>query len=276
VATSFVGTRSVEFTAALAIASERAHERLRLEQGVTYGIDGSYVRMTADLAHAHIGADCTDERAAGVRDGLQAVIDEVADDGPTEAELERHVSLTRRSMTAHDAALPALDVAALDRLFGSPRETPAEVLRRVEALTPGGVTTAMSEAAETQILLGPSDLEELPTGFERYGQAADPPVEGRTFRFRRERLRRPKAALVLAEEGLSLVQPDAEPITVPFDDCVAIVSEAPGRYTVLSRDESFVEFDVNWVRDGAKLLDGIRARVPEALWVPPDPDAQDA
>jgi hypothetical protein len=55
--------------------------------GLTYSVGADYLPLTRDVAHVTLGADCLDEHATAVRDGILDVLDALAADGPTEGEL---------------------------------------------------------------------------------------------------------------------------------------------------------------------------------------------
>ncbi len=98
VALSAVGQRSSELQAGWFIAAERAHDRLRREAGISYSPRGTYVALDGKTAHLVLSADCKDPDAGRVRDELLAVLDELADGGPTEAELAWDRSVMSRSL----------------------------------------------------------------------------------------------------------------------------------------------------------------------------------
>ena len=98
---------------------------------------------------------------------------------------------------------------------------------------------------------------------------SEPPVEGREFVPRRGLSgRRQAVRLIAGEEGITLIQPDEEPVTVRFGSIAAAVHERPGQITLIARDASFIEFEFGRLRDGDELERLVLDRLPPPGAVP--------
>lgn len=266
---AYVARRSAGIVAASTIAAERAHERLRVDQGISYGVEGSYIPMTAKLAHGHLGADCLDEHAGGVLQGINRAVGELSASGPSDEELTRYKQLSLRGMSQPESAPGALDNAVTRQLFGEEERTPAQIAAELRDLEPSVVMEAMREALTTAIMVAPEGLPAPPPGFVPYSAGHGERIEGRVFRAKRQGLRRPKERYVLGDGGVALGTPDEEPVAIRFAGCVAVIEEVPAAYGLVDRDGSFVRIAPAYVDDGDELVAAVRANVPEDLFVPP-------
>ena len=261
--------RSHAVVAAGQVAERRAEAALRMERGLTYGVEWDYSPVTAGAALASLGADCTDANALAVRDGIQRVLDDLASGGPSAAELARLVAEDER--WENDVGFPggALDHAARDHLRGGSFEQPAEAMASRRALEPGPVAAAVAEALPTRLVLAPEPAGAARGGLADYGRGVEP-VEGVSYPERRGRRRR-RRAVVLGSEGVSAMRRGRDPVTVRFAEAVALIDDEPGVFSVKSRDGSTVEVAPEELRGGGELERELRARVPAGLHVPRAP-----
>jgi zinc protease len=268
VGVSMIGRRSTALNTGIRLAAERAIARIRLEQGLTYNVGTDYLRLDAEHAHAVLSADCLDDHAVRVREGLLAVLDELAAGDANEEE----IALDRRRF--HDAMADPewmrmiLDSAATDELHGWPRLTPAELLAEHEALTPADIAATLSQAVATRLVVSPGAVPP-PPGHARYVGAPEDPVEGREFTPRRGITgRRAGHRVIAGDDGITFVDPDAEPTTVRFAGMAGAVRGGPGEITLVGRDGSYIRLTFRGWSDGEALERLITAHLPEPGAVP--------
>ncbi|HEX8052078.1 MAG TPA: hypothetical protein VF517_03735, partial [Thermoleophilaceae bacterium] len=127
------------------------------------------------------------------------------------------------------------------------------------------------EALPTQLVLAPEVAAPARGRFSEYGRDVAP-VEGSAYRRRRRGVRRPRGAVVLGADGVSYLRKGEEPVTVRFEEAVALIDDKPGSFSVKSRDATTVTVMPAELRGGDEVERTIRARVPEALWVPHAPN----
>jgi hypothetical protein len=271
VAFGMLARRSFALGAVGPIAERRAEDRLRVERGLTYGVEWELFPLTAHAAHLFLSADSTDANAIAVRDGIQAVLEELAEAGPTEAELERGLARAERWM--HDSAFPgtALDRAAREHLRGAPLVQPAELLEKRRQVSPAAAAAALREALPTQIVLLPEAAAPARGRFAEYGRDL-PTAEGAGYPQRRRRVARPRGEVVLGSDGASFVCKGEEPVTVRFDEAVALIEDKPGTFSVKSIDATTLEVTPWDLKRGEQLERAVRERVPGSLWVPHAPN----
>lgn len=261
VAVGLLVERTSAATTFLRIAAERVHEQLRMTAGLTYSVGADYLPLTKDFAHVTLGADCLDEHATAVRDGMLDVLAALAEDGPTQRELDDAAADTRRWVDP-SALTGLLDQATTDELFGKEPKSLASLIAEVEALAPGDISSLLQEALRTAILVAPTGATAPGRGYVAYDLGAAPRPEGRTYTAVGHRPWSRKPTLVGGEDGIALVQAHEPDVVVPFASCVAAVRRDDGAVSLLARDGSSIEFVPAWVRGGDELLALVERRVP--------------
>lgn len=250
----------------LDILQRRAFKRLRADLGASYHVEaGPSEDLDADTVHALVVADALRDRVPRVRNALLAMVDELAEEGPTRQELDRAARDYQRSR----AGQPELDgwvcYQAANELYGRPLRQPAEWAATLAALTAGEVAAALRQGRGTAIMALPSHCPP-PDGFALLEPDGGEPVTGHTHGFVVPFSRR---RLVAAEEGLTLTDRHGR-VTVRFDDCVAVLTWSDGAYVLLGDHGASLLFSPEAFRGGAAVASLIQRRVPHDRWVPMD------
>jgi hypothetical protein len=262
IAIGFLVDRTTAATTFLRVAAERVHEQLRMTAGLTYSVGADYLPLTKDVAHVTLGADCLDEHATRVRDGILDVLGALEEDGPTVAELAEAAADARKWWADPSDLSGRLDQAAADVLFGKEPKDVASLISEVEALEPRDVSSLLQDALPAAILGAPPGATPVARGYVRYDVGAAPRPEGRTYKGHGHRPWDRKPTLVADETGIALLQPHEPDVVVPFATCVAVMRRDDGAVSLLGRDGSSVEFVPTWVRDGDELLALVERHVP--------------
>jgi predicted Zn-dependent peptidase len=250
----------------LSILDRRAFKLLRGDLGASYhaGVDVAD-DVDPGTVHAMVTADALPTDVPKVRDGLLAVVNELAATGPTQGELDR----STRDYQRRYANQPELDGwvcgQAANELYGRPFEQPAERIAMLRALTPGDVAAVFERARATAIMALPGYCSP-PDGFTLLERDGGEPVQGRVHRFAFPFSRR---RLVAGEEGLTLSDKDGR-ATVRFDDCIAVLTWRDGARILLGHDGVSILFAQEAFRGGATVAQLIWRRVPHDRWVPMD------
>jgi hypothetical protein len=253
--------RSPASTAAVGIAAERIHQELRLQAGLTYSVTTDYLPLDRGLAHVTLAADCLDEHAVAVRDGMLGVLESLGREGPSSEELADSVDETRRWSLEPWSVASVLDAAAADVLFGNRVKTLSDHVANREALGPEEVAVVYQDAAETAIVLAPAGTAPR-AGLHDFRIDPPPRPRGRTYRRVGKRLWAREPAIVAGDEGIALVTPGEEDTSIPFASCVAAVRRDDGSISLLGLDGASIEFVPAWLRGGDELLDLIDRRLP--------------
>jgi zinc protease len=268
VALSFVARRTPEITLVLLIAAIRLRERLRYTSGVSYHVDYAYERITADLAHVTVWADTLEHNAEAVRDGLRDTLHELARKGPRLDELKREVEIARTTFADPEEATSSLALRAWDRVLGGLELTERELLAAYESVTPESSAEALREALETELLVVPEGTRPGRDRLNPYPFDSKTRAEGR--RYRLSGLRAPRdISLVLGDEAVTLIS-GQDQVTVPFSECVALLTWADERRCLWGRDGFRIDIDPADWRKGRELVQSIDARVAEEVRVPMD------
>jgi zinc protease len=275
VAVSLLVRRSAEFSCALAIADRRLEARLRYEQGLSYEVSSWYEPLTLDFAQVLIKADTLEDQADRVRAELLAVLDDLAETGPSAGDLADEVDDVR-SRIGDPAQIETGSVHAARRaLLGAPFESAAKRLRATEAVTPEASAVALREALSTLLLIVPEGVST--GGLTPYPMTSPILVEGRRHRIRGLRQRRLKrrVSLIAGTDGLMLEEVDGARETVVFGDCVALLRWVDGTRGLWSRDGFYVEVSPDLWREGEKIVCELDERLPAELVVPMDRELEE-
>jgi hypothetical protein len=267
VAISYLAPRSFASTVAASILERRARQRLRFDEGLVYDIATDYEPLGLDTAHAIIGADCPDERIPAVRDALLAVIGELAEHGPTDAELASETNGFRRGFDDRDGRLASLDFAAAETLLGRPLRQPDDLAAERAAVTASEARDAFATGLESMLLLAKAEpLSAAP--WNLYPGWSQGPVKGRELRPSGFHLpgRGPRERLVVGADGISFVGLEGA-VTVRWADVVAVSHDAPDARLVFGSDGFTVGVAAPAWRDGPDAVAAVDAAIPAELVV---------
>jgi zinc protease len=238
------------------VAVTRLRARLRQELGLSYSVDVAWEPLSADVAHVVLASDC---RAGSERDTattMRAVLEQLAADGATQVELDHENSERRRYAADGSSLSGALFTSAANELLGKPFESLTAGLEHAAAVTPAAVAESMQRAvSETAMLLmddpGLQGLE----GWEVYPLYSGDVVEGRTLK--------PSAGgpqrLVAGEDGLMIVNPNQEPVTVRFGDCEVVERWPDGMRILYGSDATLLPVEATMWTGGSELVQALDA-----------------
>lgn len=257
---SFLVRRTAPFTGALSVAVKRAQELLRYEHGLSYAHLGHYDRFTADQAHAAIVSDAAPDRAREVARRLLDLIEEIATNGATDAELSEGIDSIERSLTDGEGVPGFLDSTATDELCDATVLSVRDYLTELRALTPAATAAAMREALVTALLVG-ADEKDVNARLHAYPLWSEVAVRGRSYRSKGQSwlVRRP--CIVGGDEGVSFVAADRKVTTIRFAECVAMLCGDRGTRVLFGTDASVINFSADLFGGGDRLLRLVDSRV---------------
>jgi zinc protease len=264
VALSLVAERSTPLHAAFAIGVERAHASLRSGAGVSYSPSGSYFPLTGELAHVVLNADCRDQDAAQVQDELLAILDALAENGPTADELEWDRTMLERALQDPRWAPPALDSRARDVLFDVESPSRSDLIRKRHELTPESVAEAVAAALDSLLVLVPEGVtrpseRSLTTFAPEYKELIEGQRHPLTTQWEQWGATH---EVIVGAEGFSYVSKDGSDfMSWRFDDAVAGIRQLSGALTVVARDGSWITVFPHRYLAGEKAV----AQIEEAL-----------
>jgi zinc protease len=270
VSAAFLLERSFAANVALGIAEERLRQRLRFERGLSYGVHAVYDRLARGHAHGVLWADCLDSRARLVRDEFLSILRGLADEGPTREELREQTESLRQAVSEPASAGTFTYGFASDELSGDRVLSLAELVEGRAAVRPEDAAGVLAAALRMLLLITPAAADGLVDGFERYPLTSTKRVAGRIHRPRGLSIRgeRRKARLLLAPDGISVVSPRDEAVTVLFSECCAVLRWVGGRRVLWSEDGFSLEVDPEFWKDGSEIVRRIDAAIADDLVIP--------
>lgn len=262
--------RSIAANAVVDIAEDRLRHRLRFERGLSYGVQAVYDRLSPGHAHCVFWADCLDARAAAVRDDLLSTLRSLSEDGPTSEELREGTESLRKAVSDPANAGTFTYGFASDELVGARKRTPEELVEGRAAVRPEDAARVLSESFETILLQTPESAGALLEGFERYPLTSPNRVSGRAHRPRGLNLRGElrKARLVVADDGISIISPSGDAITVFFAECCAVLRWVDGSRVLWGKDGFSLEVVPDLWRGGSEVVRRIDAALADDLVIP--------
>jgi hypothetical protein len=266
------GERTASFSVAHAVVVDRAWKQIRYEQGLAYEIGDWFEPLTADLTGVVYWVDSLDANVEPVRRALLGILEDVADSGVTEEELERELELYTEAISDPLDVPPILHAATTAHLTGEGFPGTEEWLRGRREVTRDSTAEALRPALERMLLVLP-DGSGLPEGFTEVPRYSQTRVEGTAYRPSgfpvRAESRKPR--LVVGDEGASLVFADAAAATVRWDTLVGVLRWPDGARTLLDLDGFRVHVEPAAWRRGKEIVRKLDERTPGELVIVMEP-----
>jgi hypothetical protein len=267
VAVSMLMERSAAGSMAAGVAAERARELLRYERGLTYTVELSWEPLTGEVASVVLACDCRQGSERAVERLLRGLLEELAEDGPAEAELARELTERERHMADPSGVGGLLFSAASDELLLREQLQPGELLAEAAAVTPSTAAAALDAGLRSGLLVTADERWRPDGGWSEYPLHSAEVLPGRSFRSPGAS-RKPAARMQAGADGVSYVSPGADPLTVRFADCVALERWPDGFRVVIGRDAARLVVDPSAWQGGDRLVAWIDEHVPADRVVP--------
>lgn len=271
---SLLAGRSTPLTAVLHIAERRAQARLRYDEGVSYQVGGSSLRLNADTTHVTFWADTLPDNATQVRDGLLAVIEELLTTGPSDEEMRLELDLVQKMLDDPNRTIGRLQGEVARELYGATTQRLEEAAVELRNSSPADLAKGLEQAIQTGLMIVPEGLT-VGGRFQPVPQWSDERLAGRTVRLRGPGVAGP-TRLILAPEGMTLVILPTRLVTIRYDQCAAVLSWTDGSRTLTANDGSRIHLrPADW-RKGDAIIREIDRNLPKDRFVPigdrPRPD----
>jgi zinc protease len=272
---SMVAERSTQLTAVVHLAERRAQARLRYQEGVSYQVAVSYLRLNAQTDHVTLWADALPDNATQVRDGLLTVVEELIASGPTDEEIQMEVDLIQKTLDEPDRTGLQGEVAR--ELLGASHPRLEDMLIELRQSSPGDFAKELEKAIQTGLMIVPEGLA-VGGRFQPIPPWSEERLTGRSLKLRGYARARP-TRLILAPEGITMVIDSTRAVTIRFDRCAALLTWTDGSRTLMANDGSRIHLrPADWNR-GESAIQQIDRRIPKDRYVPlgdrpkPDPAA---
>lgn len=270
---SLEAPRSPSLSVAHSVVIDRAWKKIRYEEGLAYDIGEWFEPLTAKLAGATYWVESLEESVEPVREALISIMESVAEQGATPAELENELEMFAEGVSDPTELPGFLDFAAREHLLGEPFVDVDEWLRRRREVSSESTAAALRPGLERMLLVIPEGTEP-PSGFEPVPAFSSDRVDGTAHRLSGLPIRADvrKARLVVGDEGVSLVLASGDVLTVRWDQLVAALRWPDGSRTLLGRDGFRIHVEPEAWRRGKEVVRLIDDRVPSELAIVMDPE----
>ena len=252
-------------TATCRILSERVEDDLRHRRGISYTVGHEHLLIERDRRFVAVSADCREGQEAVAARALWHGLVRLAEQGPTETELEHDREGLEEYLADPRAAIGEVQAAAAALVTGVPHRTGDELLQEARSLTAQQVRDVAQALRADALLAVPVGVDvSLPelTATPRWSPDA---VSGQVFR-RRLRSDAPRGArLVVGDDGVSVDLGDGELLTVRYAQALALLQVAPAEWSLVGADGITVPLSPADWRDGQRALELVRAAVPAGL-----------
>ena len=261
------------------VLRERLLTTARHELGTSCEVGGTSVLVTPDRGERIVWLDPREGQQDGAAELLWETAVDLAEHGPTEAELAHDVAGLRHAVEHPYFPVAQIDRDARARLLGLPHRTAEQLVAEAEAVTAADVTGHLEEALGTAlVVIGEESRAALtaPGGQPvcRGGcpRLAEPPTGGRTVRPNRvarvlnRQLRTTR--IVLDGAGLAYVDPEGDAHDVRFADVVGVQSDEDGR-TLFTRHGCVVPVWRSLWGGAQAVIDAVDRHVPDELHYEP-------
>lgn len=262
VASAMVARRSSAIGVAGRTVADRAQALLGLD------VDAWQFPLSGDMAHRSLTVDCPEDRAPEALQGLAAIYESVAGQGPTREELHSALDATRNALADPIATAGRLEAMAVDELLGAPRRWKEDLLREAESVSYAEVAAALREALGTQLVLGPASAPKPAESLNDFPWFSRDRVQGMALK----PARRDRAAvrLVVSQEGVSHVSGESgRASTVRFDQVAAALQEPDGSLTLIGLDGAIIPLDPRAFKGAGAVVSDLERRLAPELVIPP-------
>ena len=247
------------------IARQRAHERLRLREAVSYSVELARVRTGGGHGLEYLSADGADESGSIIFSELSRVIDELATVGPTSDELGTVRSQFRQAQADPSSMAGGMDGIAERYLLGRPFKRLEGWRTELDSLTSEEVRGALAEELSTLFAIAPHGLEGVPENWSELESWSGSRVDGTTHL---SIAGRERGKLVVGSEGVSWIQ-DAEHFqTVLWVDAAACFSWDDGQRVLVGQDNRRVVVTPTKWQGGSELAAVIDSALAAGLRIP--------
>jgi hypothetical protein len=276
----FVAPGSIRVSALLRVLERHGRSRLRFDESLSYEVGGTTLRLGPDLVHAMLWADGLPDNLSKVLTGMLAVLDEVMEKGPTEAELREDVEDLRKSIDNPGWPLATLDSRLTHELFGTTMLSDDEAVSELERATPRDYAALLREIFPSLLTIVPSGVAVLDRRLTAVPGWSTDEAHGTVYRLRAATsvVAQQMTTLTVGDAAISLRLGPGKLITIPYAECVAALAWDDGSRTLLSRDSFRLHVRPNDWKSGAEIATALERHLPTDVMVPagprpsPDPD----
>jgi predicted Zn-dependent peptidase len=264
---SFLAPRKAEGASLMYLLLKRLQVRLRDELGASYGVQTALERISADTSMHVYFADCLPENATVLQEGVVEVLNGLATDPPTKAEIRDMTRAIRLSQHDKEAqTLAHVDYVARLLLMGGTPRTKAAVEREQDAVTAESIHE-IAQGVLPSLLMAVPDADAVPKELAPAasvwskdwlpGAPYFPDPRGPDAGTRR---------LLLGNDGITYFSGD-NPVTIRFNQCVGMIRFDDGARSLIGADGFHIAFrPEDWV-GAADVPTKLDQAIPHSAWI---------
>lgn len=268
VALSVTAPPSTALLVASAILRRRAFAALRINDGLAYDVGYDYELLGPSSVHAFWSARGSADDSERISDRILTTFNKLADDGPTDLELEEEVFEVPRRLEHPDGQFAFTLQSGFDHLLGLAPRSANDVIAARRAVTPELARGVLKAARASMIAAVPFAHPPI-DGFAEFVWSHDQ-LPGAHFKRRGFRLPvlSAKHEIVVGDDGFTSYEPGTPALTIQFAD-LAVALHQLGDRLLLAKDGFFVGvLGAQW-KDSDRLIRLIDSRTPDhaiACW----------
>jgi zinc protease len=256
--------RSMATGALLQTIHRRAVQHLRRTMALAYDINLAYTHVAAHLAEATAWFVVTPETSAPATQAFNEILEELAHTGPSQGELQEFGSGSHS--TDLDVARAQLRGNAERELLGDPHDSPLDLRRQREAVTPGEVQSIAAAAVSSRLVWSPTPHSPVP-GLGTVDDFSHSVFLGRKYH---RRLVSTGETLSVGPEGISYRSKKSGVKAIPVQSIRASLAWPNGKRRVFGDGDATITVEPNqWLRS-RQLARDIDTIVPHGLTVRAD------
>jgi hypothetical protein len=205
---------------------------------------------------------------------LRAVLEELAEHGPSEEELAREVEERRRRSSDVSNLGGHLFAAAVSELLGNVFASPQDFLVEATHVTSSSAAEALKSGMESALLLTLDDRWQPDDRWSLYPPFSEEVLSGRRYRPSVATARSAgdrKARLVAGKEGVTFLNPDGQPTSIRFEECEVLERWPDGARVLWGCDATRLVIDPAHWQNGERLVAWIDEHVATDRVVPVNP-----
>ena len=255
---SMISERSSALSAGMAILERRAMQRIRFNEGLSYGVQAATHELDGHMVHAIASTDALAEHVSKAGSALLDVADVLSLTGPDAAELQLIASALDEAMSDPQTVVGEMEGMVRALLLGREPTSLEQRKSELAALDPTTVAAALKGALDTAIVIMPPGTQSPRPHFAPYPTMSAHPLRGaETLDVFGNGER-----IVVGPSGISLCDPDRRAFNILWQEVAVGARWDDGTRVLIGRDGTQILFQPPWWRNAQLILAAIDTNVP--------------
>jgi predicted Zn-dependent peptidase len=255
---SMVTPRSTALWAGMGILERRGMQRIRFNEGLSYGVQATTQDLDGRMVHALASTDAMVEHATKAGSALLDVADVLSLTGPEPAELQFVGSALDEAMSDPQSVVQEMERSVENELLGLQPYSLEARRAEVASLTPSAVAAAMKEALDTAIVIMPPGGQSPRPHYAPYPTMDARPLRGSEV---------PSAwgtgeRMVVGPSGIALSDADRRAYNILWQDIAVGARWDDGTRLLIARDGTEILFRPHAWRNPQLILAAIETNAP--------------